>query len=598
MAKLPRMIYGSGKRERLQVTFGGYRHTENCTDGEFYDMKNMSCEHYPVLATRRKRMTMDATTEKIDTFFADNGVLITVCDDTLYYDGMALAKLNPQSKRRSFVRFGDRCILMPDRTVLNTKYHILGIRQGVELLPDYPRLNDAYAVGDDQTLQELHIYVYDGTKWVDNGLFCQPMQVQITVDSAEDAATVTVLDGVIDGESAKANSISLNTGTDLRTIFKAGDGVTISGMTVMPNNNKRAIIREVEEHVLRFTDYCFKMPKLDGLAVSEYDEVGVIRIEREVPQMDGCFAHENRLWGFCGGEIFASKLGDPCNFFVFDGLSTDSYYLDTQLQGDFTAGISYGGYPVFFRENGIMKIYGSKPSTYQSQTERLPGVRASQSSSLTDVGGCLFYLSNEGFMAYNGSCKSLESVFGTQKYSAAVAGSDGRRCYISCSDEAGDKHLFCYDSVIGLWMREDETEVSAFAYDGTLYALAATDDGKHQIMTLGERGGNIHAQWNDEECFDSFVEFGDQVEDSVSRKTLVKITLRVHVEQGATLRVKLRHDHGEWITVQDILPGGKRTVQLCIKPQRCDHYNIRLESSGDWKLYAMEKEYYIGSAIH
>ena len=152
MAKLPRMIYGSGKRERLQVTFGGYRHTENCTDGEFYDMKNMSCEHYPVLATRRKRMTMDAMTEKIDTFFADNGVLITVCDDTLYYDGMALAKLNPQSKRRSFVRFGDRCILMPDRTVLNTKYHILGIRQGVELLPDYPRLNEAYAVGNDHTL--------------------------------------------------------------------------------------------------------------------------------------------------------------------------------------------------------------------------------------------------------------------------------------------------------------------------------------------------------------------------------------------------------------------------------------------------------------
>ena len=36
-------------------TFRGYNHNLRISDGEFFDMKNMTSDHYPVLSPRGKR---------------------------------------------------------------------------------------------------------------------------------------------------------------------------------------------------------------------------------------------------------------------------------------------------------------------------------------------------------------------------------------------------------------------------------------------------------------------------------------------------------------------------------------------------------------
>ena len=66
-----------------------------------------------------------------------------------------------------------------------------------------------------------------------------------------------------------------------------------------------------------------------------------------------------------GDTVYASKLGDPFNWNVFDGLSTDSYAVDVGSAGDFTACCSYLGYPCMFKEEHIYKVYGDKPSNFQ-----------------------------------------------------------------------------------------------------------------------------------------------------------------------------------------------------------------------------------------
>ena len=66
--------------------------------------------------------------------------------------------------------------------------------------------------------------------------------------------------------------------------------------------------------------------------------------------MDFICENENRLWGCKEDTIYSSKLGDPFNWNVFDGLSTDSYAVNVRIDGDFTACCSYLGYPVFFKE--------------------------------------------------------------------------------------------------------------------------------------------------------------------------------------------------------------------------------------------------------
>ena len=53
--KLPAMKYLEGNRKKTQVKFGGLNHTAGAKDGELWDMKNLTTDHYPVLASRMPR---------------------------------------------------------------------------------------------------------------------------------------------------------------------------------------------------------------------------------------------------------------------------------------------------------------------------------------------------------------------------------------------------------------------------------------------------------------------------------------------------------------------------------------------------------------
>ena len=60
--KLPLLNEIPATREMIEV-FSGYNHNLRIGEGEFYDMKNLSSDDYPVLSPRRKRGSY-ATPEK------------------------------------------------------------------------------------------------------------------------------------------------------------------------------------------------------------------------------------------------------------------------------------------------------------------------------------------------------------------------------------------------------------------------------------------------------------------------------------------------------------------------------------------------------
>ena len=51
--------YKANTKDTTRV-FLGYNHTNQPADGEFYDMRNMSADEYPAIATRKRR-TMNLT---------------------------------------------------------------------------------------------------------------------------------------------------------------------------------------------------------------------------------------------------------------------------------------------------------------------------------------------------------------------------------------------------------------------------------------------------------------------------------------------------------------------------------------------------------
>ena len=380
---------------------------------------------------------------------------------------------------------------------------------------------------------------------------------------------VTFRDGTIFDEDAVANTIYAS-GVTWSDYFKAGDAVTISGCVTLTANNKTPIIREIVGDELHFYENVFT----NGTE-------SAVTIERIVPDMDFICENENRLWGCKGSTIYASKLGDPFNWNVFDGLSTDAYSVEVGSAGDFTACVSYLGYPIFFKQDYIYKVYGDKPTNFQVMSSASLGVASGSAKSLAVAGETLFYLSRAGVVAYTGGVPAQMSRDLGGEFSNAVAGSDGLRYYISMSDGT-NQHLFLYDTVLGLWHREDDLNVLAFAWDNGLYALA--DDGKVLLLRSGD------------ETITSFVEFADFYAGSLGKKSVMKLAVRAELEAGAMLKMFIRYrDGGTWRLVKTVKATEKRSFYIPVMPSRCDYYRLRFEGIGNYKIHSIASELKLGS---
>lgn len=590
MSKLPRMSYSDAITKTTQVRFGGLRHAENCGDGELYDMKNLTCADYPVMRTRSYREFDASSLSGIYKVHVGDGWVLWIDEvgNLNYYAAgtttmsIEIAQLHDYKEKNQIIPFGERLLILPERISLNIKYPIKGHFETI------PTSLSGYAAGDAVLVGQTYkweLCVFDGTIFQNMGSWAQDMNAKLTV------AECTFRDGTIYDEAAHSNTISFSgLDTDLRKVFKAGDAIEISGLTTIPDNNKTAIVREVEEHILRFSDYCFKPKKdTDGTALTEWEEAGTIVFSRTVPVLDFYFEHGMRLWGYRGKEIFASKQGDPTNFNVFDGLTDDSWYLETQGKGDFTGAIG-AYYPYFFKRGCMITVYGTMPSAFQTYEKDMPGVAKGMEHATAAAGGYVFWVSDDGVQIYAGDYpQGCREVFGNGHIQAALACSDGTRYFVQLKSGA-EQALYCFDTERKLWMKEDDVQATCmYGYAGSAYA--ATENG-----VLVKLSGQRQSIEEEEQSITSFAEFGDITMSEPNRKAVSKVQLRLWTD--GTLTVKLSYDGGAWQTVRQIEGDeAKTSVYLPVIPRRCDHFRIRLEGTGQWRLYSMAIEHYIGSEI-
>lgn len=349
--------------------------------------------------------------------------------------------------------------------------------------------------------------------------------------------------------------------TGIEAGFRKGDGVEISGFT--PEElNKTTVIKDIGEGYITIVAAIEK----DG------SQTGAVTIWRKLPDMDFLTVAENRLWG-CSSknhEIYASKLGSPFNFYCFEGLASDSYAATVANDGDFTGAITYLGYVLFFKENSVQKIYGSKPANFQMIEGQLRGVEAGSADSLQIVNEVLYYKSADGIMSYQGSMPYAVGAVIEKGYKNAVAGSSGSKYYVSMEKE-GKHSLFVYDAGKGLWHREDDTNAAAFTRMGDkLYYL----EGNTLRTTEG----------GDEEVIEWEAVTGDLPYRTAESKFISRLSLRCSVALGA-LEVWIDYDsRGAWQRLRSM--GGKglglRSVPLI--PQRCDHFRLKLRGYGECLL--------------
>ena len=211
--------------------------------------------------------------------------------------------------------------------------------------------------------------------------------------------------------------------------FQQYDGVTISGVQdeKLKSLNGTMVIWDKGD------DYIVVIGILDAVTSQSVP----LTVERRMPNMDFVIESENRLWGCRYGEalngefdneIYACKLGDFRNWNCFMSLSTDSYTASCGTDGQFTGAITHLGYPLFFKENCVHKVYGNYPANYQIQTTTCRGVQKGCHKSLAIVNETLFYKSRSAVCAYDGSLPSeISSALGDVVYGNAVAGVIGNK---------------------------------------------------------------------------------------------------------------------------------------------------------------------------
>lgn len=403
-----------------------------------------------------------------------------------------------------------------------------------------------------------------------------------------------IQDGTYAGEDAKANTIYAS-GAAWDSVFEVGDAVTISGAVKHESNNKTPIIREIDGDYLRFYENTF--------TIGSGGDSETLTIKRTVPDMDFLCENENRLWGCKEDTIYASKLGDIFNWNVFDGVATDSYSVNVGSAGDFTACCSYLGYPCFFKEEHIYKVYGDKPSNFQVMGSASLGVEAGSDASIAIAGETLFYLARTGIVAYSGGIpQQVGAAFGTQRFRNAVGGSDGTKYYVSMKDTAGAWHLFVYDTLRGLWHREDALEVVGWGWNGELYFLAA--DGRlllngnartAQAAAVRETEVSWMTEWAD---FYEYTTYSSASVPIPQKKGIGKLLVRLELDEGASVKIEMQFDSdGVWREVKTLQAEKKRSFYLPIVPRRCDHFRIRMTGSGGCRLYSLVREVYTGSEL-
>lgn len=569
-----------GTRRQTVDVFRGCNRGARIGEGEFCDMRNLTSDAYPVLSPRRKRgiygrpASPQGLIGKARLCYVDGA-------DFVVGEQRVPMGLSVEEKDcpKGLTSMGAYVIILPDKKYINTLD-----------LTDFGDIEAAFTTtaGVSFTLCSAA-----GEAYADPAVAPEPPANPANLSYWLDTSAVphvlkqysesTGMWATVPATYVKIASPGIG------RAFRRYDGVTISGACVPELNGSHILWETGEDFIL-----------VAGILTAAVTQETPVSVERRMPNVDFLLESENRLWGCRYGtardgafvnEIYACKLGDFRNWNCFMGLSTDSYAASCGSDGPFTGTVAHLGYPLFFKENCIHKVYGSYPENFQIQTIACRGVQQGCHGSLAIVNETLFYKARSGICAFDGSVPvEVSAALGSESYFGAAGGAHGNKYYVSMADSQGTWHLFVYDTARGLWHREDNLHAAFFCpWAGELYCI---DLGSRNILALLGSGEAA------EEAVDWMAETGDLGLSLADRQYLSAITLRLSLEPGSRMDIWGQYDRsGEWAHLCHVRGTNLRSIYVPLRPRRCDTMKLRLEGTGGARVYSWTETIQQGSDI-
>ena len=587
--KYPKLRALEASRQMVDV-FKGYNHNLRIGDGEFFDMKNMTSDHYPVLSPRGKRGVYASPASPTGLIAKD---ALCYVDGSKFVINEYPVEMGLNDEPKQLISMGAYVIIMPDKKWINTLCWIKEDQFDTEKGWGY--LDAHFDNEESQSEVTFSLCKIDGAEYENISATEpeDPENLALWLDTSTNPHTLKQYSKTNEAWVQIATTYIKIACTGIGKAFEQYDGVTISGIksdALQDLNATHAIWAKGD-------DYIVVIGILDTV-VGQSVEEGVISVDRKMPNVDYVIESGNRLWacrygeannGEVVNEIYASKLGDFKNWNCFMGLSTDSYAASCGTDGQFTGAITHMGYPLFFKENCVHKVYGNYPANFQIQTTACRGVQKGCEKSLAIVNETLLYKARSGICAYDGSLPTEVSyALGNEAYGEAVGGSHGNKYYISMKDVYGFYHLFVYDISKGMWHKEDDLQVDCFcSCRGELYAVR-----NGQIITMLGSGTKAteDVEW--------MVQTGEIGISSPDAKYISRLTLRMAMEVGAEISIYAQYDFSDEWECQFVLRSTSlRSFSIPIRPKRCDHMKLRIEGRGNAKIYSITKTIEQGSEL-
>ena len=599
-------------RQMLRA-FGGVNETYGCSEAELSSSLNFSARGYPALQTRAVRKKVRAVKD-VNGMYHLNGLLVCrgttleyTPDDSETREGAVVLEHALTNDRKALTGMGTKVLIWPDKKAFDTETGELSELGAVweigeagmtvtpcdtegktytpgsvgETEPEAPEDGQLFLKGDPETPYGMDSmllkYSTKNKKWQE--IMLQSLRIHCPGLGAAMKENDTVTLSGVPQRVCDALAKGLNGEISISTL----DGDDIITALALPKKSDRYYGSWT---VLRSGT---AWQSLDGKATENEAADAPVKAERRVPDLDFVTEQGNRVWGCSRKEnsIYACALGDPTNWYSYRGIASDSYAVSVGSDGAFTGAASCLSYILFFKENCIHKLYGSKPSDYQMSSVRCRGVAAKAAGSLCVIAETLYYLSPDGVMAWSGSLPAkVSGALDTGKLTAAdwaMGGQLDARYYLYLhrrADGDGSGRLLVYDTEKGLWHEESpagtemvSTGQQLYLWDGSALWAAGSDR-----ETEGEEEANLR--------FEAVT--GDIGMSMPDDKYISRVTLRLDALAHTVVTVAVSYDGGAWETVGSCaVTQEHQRVNLPFVPRRHDLMRLKFSGTGQMTLRSM-----------
>ena len=368
-------------------------------------------------------------------------------------------------------------------------------------------------------------------------------------------------------------------------------------------------------------------------------------ITRRVPDMSYIVECKNRLWGCSrdGHEIYCCKIGDPTNWNYFAGTAADSYAATVGSTGKFTGACNYNQNPIFFKENVFLKVSVSSSGAHSYREQDSEGIQYGSNKSLVNVEGALYYLSQNGVYAFDGSIpQKVSDALGNHRYESGIACKLNGKYYLSVierdSSASGTvsrkdcltgkaKHiLLSFDTAKTMWTKEDGGKfliTDMYSKDSTLYFTRYQEENTKKwyetwmagVPCFMKRGKNdttdffygnkaylmeytAASEGTPEKPIEWFAESPAIGYYTGNNKYIGRINVRLSLDFGSIVDFWMKYDNdNQWHHIFNMSGKGTKSFTIPVTPRRCDSFKYKLSGRGDCKVISISKQLEEGSDV-